>query len=150
MVDAREAVRGLSVLVGEWDVEVVHQFSPSTVVRGHTSFEWLEGETFLIVRSRVDHPDFPDAIQIVGGTDDLRSHYFDSRGVARIYETSLAGGVWKMWRDTPDFSPLDFSQRFAGTLSDDGDMIDGLWEISHDGATWENDLRITYRRTTES
>jgi hypothetical protein len=33
-----------------------------------------------------------------------------------------SGGIWKLWRDEPGFSPLDFSQRFTGTLSD------GRWE----------------------
>jgi hypothetical protein len=30
---------------------------------------------------------------------------------------SLEDGVWKLWRDPPDFSPLDFAQRFTGTFS---------------------------------
>jgi hypothetical protein len=29
-------------------------------------------------------------------------HYYDSRGVARIYPMSLNGGGWKLWRG-PDF-----------------------------------------------
>ena len=29
-----------------------------------------------------------------------------------------------------------------------GETIDGRWEICHDGTTWEDDLQITYRRTT--
>jgi hypothetical protein len=29
-------------------------------------------------------------------------HYYDSRGVARIYQMSLNDGGWKLWRD-PDF-----------------------------------------------
>ena len=78
-------------------------------------------------------------------TEGLRMHCFDSRGVARIYQTSFVGGVWKLWRDTADFSPLDFAQRFAGTFSSDGKTIDGRWESRHDGGTWEEDLQITYR-----
>lgn len=75
-------------------------------------------------------------------------HYFDSRGVARIYQMSLMEGVWKLWRDTADLSPLDFAQRFVGTFSKDGKTFDGRWEICQDGSTWEEDLRITYRRST--
>lgn len=75
-------------------------------------------------------------------------HYFDSRGVARIYQIGFMDGVWKLWRDAADFSALDFAQRFAGTFSSDGKTIDGRWESSHDGTTWEDDLQITFRRTT--
>jgi hypothetical protein len=142
------SLQGLDALVGEWDTEATHPMLPSTVVRGLSVFEWLEGEKFLILRARSDHPDFPDSISIIGDTEDLRMHYFDSRGVARIYQMSFMDGVWKLWRDTADFSPLDFAQRFAGTFSNDHKTIDGRWESCHDGRTWEDDLQITYRRIT--
>lgn len=45
-----------------------------------------------------------------------------------------------------DFSPLDFSQRFTGTFSDDGRTIQGRWETCHDGSTWEHDFDLVYRR----
>lgn len=149
MAETKEpSLQGLNALVGEWDTEATHQMSPSTVVHGHSVFEWLEGGTFLILRARLDHPDFPDSISIIGDTGGLRMHYFDSRGVARIYQMSFMDGVWKLWRDTADFSPLDFEQRFVGTFGNDGKTIDGRFEICRDGTTWEDDLQINYRRTT--
>src|SRR5918993_347618 len=48
--------------------------------------------------------------------------------------------------EAPDFSPLDFAQRFTGTFSDDGTTIAGRWEIAHDGSTWEHDFDLTYVR----
>ncbi len=69
-----------------------------------------------------------------------------TRGVARVYKMSLADGVWKLWRDEPDFSPLDFRQRYTGTFSEDGATIVSAWEISHDGTTWEHDFDLTYTR----
>ena len=143
------SLEGLDALVGAWETEAVHRMLPSTVVRGRTVFEWLEGEKFLVVRARTEHSDFPDSISIVGDTDGLRMHYFDSRGVARIYRMSFTNGVWKLWRDTADFSPLDFEQRFAGTMSSDGRSIEGRFEIRQDGTTWEHDMQVTYRRATE-
>jgi hypothetical protein len=149
MAEAKEpSLQGLNALVGEWDIEAIHQMLPSTVVHGHSVFEWLEGEKFLIVRTHMDHPDFPDSIAIIGDAEGLRMHSFDSRGVARILQMSFMDGVWKLWRDTADFSPLDFSQRFVGTFSNDGKTIDGRFEICYDGTTWEDDMQITYRRTT--
>jgi hypothetical protein len=43
---------------------------------------------------------------------------------------------------------LDFSQRFSGTLSDDGRTITGAWETAHDGTTWEHDFNLTYIKLT--
>jgi hypothetical protein len=94
-------------------------------------------------------PEAPDGIAIIGADPESEGnylqHYFDSRGVARLYKMSFEDRVWKLWRDEPDFSPLDFSQRFTGTFSDDGKRIAGRWEISHDGRTWEHDFDLTYR-----
>jgi hypothetical protein len=50
-------------------------------------------------------------------------------------------------RNKPDFSSLEFHQRLTWTQSEDGHTIEGLAEVSDDGAHWEDDLRITYRRT---
>jgi hypothetical protein len=131
-------------LLGEWEIEATHPAVHDTVVRGTASFEWLEGERFMIQRSRNDHPDFPDGISVIGVTDGrLTMHYFDSRGVFRVYETAFGGGVLRIWRDVPGFA-----QRFEGPISDDGATIEGLWELSEDGSTWNDDLKITYRRVS--
>jgi len=116
---------------------------------GHTAFEWLSGGQFLAQRWEVPHPDAPDGIAIIGlsaGGESYTQHYFDSRGVARLYAMTLNGSVWTLARETPDFSPLDFSQRFTGTFGQDGSVIDGRWEISHDGSPWSNDFDLTYRK----
>jgi hypothetical protein len=75
-------------------------------------------------------------------------HYFDSRGVARVYEMSFDDGVWKLSRKSADFSPLHFAQRFTGTFSDDGRTIDGRCETSGDGSSWEHDFDLTYIKVT--
>jgi hypothetical protein len=141
------ALQALSALVGEWTTEATHPAFPSTVVQGRSSVEWLEGERFLIVRARSDHPDFPDSISIIGDTDGLRMHYFDSRGVARIYELSLDEKVWTFSRTKPDFTTLDFKQRLTWTFSDDGSAIRGTSQICEDDTTWQDDLEVTYRRS---
>jgi hypothetical protein len=129
-------------LVGEWTIEAAHRLLPGVVVRGSTVFEWLEGDQFLIQRSRMEHPDFPDAIAIIGVLGDgLAMHTYDSRGLYRVSATSFDDGVWRIWRDAPEFSA-----RFEGTFADGGDTIQGLFQISHDDATWEDDMEITYRR----
>jgi hypothetical protein len=63
-----------------------------------------------------------------------------------MYQMGFTGGLWTLSRTTADFSPLEFSQRYSGRFSPDGGTIDGAWEISHDGKTWEKDFDLTYRR----
>jgi len=142
---SRASLQGLNALVGDWRTEATHPMYPSTVVHGHSMFEWLQGERFLIVRALSDHPDFPDSISIIGDTDGLRMHYFDSRGVHRVYEVNVSAEAWEFSRDAPGFS-----QRFTGTFEDGGDTISGLSKLSRDDITWEDDLQITYRRSTSS
>ena len=47
-------------------------------------------------------------------------------------------------RTSADLSPLDFSQRYAGTLTDDGRAIRGVWETSKDGEHWTKDFELMY------
>jgi hypothetical protein len=55
-------------------------------------------------------------------------------------------GLMIVTRESPDFTPLDFRQRFTGTFSDDGNTISGAWETGHDSGEWERDFALTYRR----
>jgi hypothetical protein len=75
--DASGSLERLDVLVGEWETNV-----PGVEAEGRTTFEWLEGGGFLIERSTVDRPEFPNAICVIGATGPiggLQQHYFDSR-----------------------------------------------------------------------
>ena len=150
----------LNQLVGTWTTEATHPALPGVVVHGTVSVEWLEGERFLIHRARTDRPDFPDSISIIGfterdridtasGTDrapagshQLSMHYFDSRGVFRIFNVSFDDKSWRIWRDAPGFS-----QRYTGTFADGGNTILGGWQLRQDDVNWADDLRITYRRS---
>ena len=134
----------LRALTGTWTSEGGHPLLPDTVLRGRATFEWLEGGRFLIWRSHYDHPEIPDAVSVIGVTDDrLSMHYFDTRGVFRVYSVDAAPGTWRFWLDDPGFS-----QRSTGTFSDDGDTVTTSGQYSRDGETWEDDLVLTYRRTS--
>ena len=57
---------------------------------------------------------------------------------------SLGDGVWKLWREAADFSPLAFSQRYTGTFSDDGGTVWGAWEMCRRGGeSWAHDFDLT-------
>jgi hypothetical protein len=131
----------LGVLVGSWVTEGHHPLLPDAVT-GRAEYEWLEGGRFLVCRSSSDHPQVPDALSVTGVTDGrLTMHYFDSRGVFRVYSVVVAPGTWRFSLDAPDFS-----QRTTYTLGDDRDTVTSRGEYSRDGAAWEEDLALTFRR----
>lgn len=134
--------RDWQTLVGTWALDATHPMLPGDEIRGEMTFEWLDGRRLVIQRSHYEHPEIPDAIAIFGVIDDeLSMHYFDSRGVHRIFTVSLSAGTLRYARDAPGFS-----QRITLTVSDDRDTITGQAELSRDGANWQDDLAITYRR----
>lgn len=148
-VEPIPALRPLTPLIGTWTVEASFPGAEPTGPAGRTEFDWAVGGTYLVQRTHIDIPHAPDSMCIV--SNDLargcyRQHYFDSRGVVRVYEMRFLDGEWTLLREEHDFSPLDFSQRFTGRLSDDGNTIEGEWEIAHDRATYEHDFFLTYKR----
>ena len=140
-------IERLEAFVGEWMMEAAFPNVAPSDVRGRTVFEWMPGGRFLVQRWDVPHPDAPDGIAIIGYDENRETylqHYFDSRGVARVYEMSFDGRIWKLSRTAADFSPLNFSQRFEGAFGDDRGTIQGSWESSNDGSTWEHDFELKY------
>ena len=138
------ALQPFNRLVGNWNTTGTHGLVPDTVLHGHTSIEWVEGGAFLMIRSAIDDPRFPNGIALIG-SDDVEAEYymltFDDRGVSRKYDVSLHDNVWKWWRNAPGFM-----QRYQGTITDGGDTIIGKGELSKDGLSWEKDLDLTYTR----
>jgi len=135
-------MEALEPLVGEWTTEVRHP--DIGVVHGEMSIEWMDGGGYLIQRASAEDTRFPRGISLIGPTEDgdrIVQHYFDSRGVARIYEISLENGVWRTWRDDPEFS-----QRFTGRFSDDGSEIEVRLERTEPDGTWVHDFDLVYRR----
>jgi hypothetical protein len=138
------SLKQFDVLVGEWTMVGTHPGLPSTV-QGLSSFEWLRDGALLVWHFDWERGQgIPNAFSVIGHDDAVEPCsmlYSDDRGVARIYQMSLAGGVWKMWRES-----ADFSQRMTGTFSDDGNTITWHGELSRDGSNWEQDLSVTYTR----
>lgn len=134
----------LQALVGEWTIEAIPPGGPPWPGGGRVSFEWLDGGPLLIERSHVELAEAPDGISVIG-CDGMSDTYFqlytDERDVQRIYEMSLQDGVWKLWRHG-----APFSQRFTGTFAEEGDRIDGRWEVAEDDETWRTDFDLIYTR----
>jgi hypothetical protein len=151
MAGRHPALARLDVLVGRWTV----QPKVEGVGTAWTEFTWQDGGLFLRQYTDADPPTaatphawrdnapFPTTA-VIGLDDDAEEFsmlYADARGVHRVYRMTFAGGVWTMSRDAPGFN-----QRFNGTVGADGDTIDGRWEISTDGTTWNLDFELTYVR----
>ncbi|GAA4585806.1 hypothetical protein GCM10023194_29540 [Planotetraspora phitsanulokensis] len=155
MGDRHPALARLDALVGRWAVQ------PKVPGLGSawTEFAWQDDGAFLRQESDIDsmpatapkvwqeNAPFPTLALI--GLDDAGEEftmlYADARGVHRVYRMTFAEGEWRMWRDAPGFN-----QRFAGTLSPDGDTVEARWEMSTDGVTWSLDFELTYSRVRDS
>jgi hypothetical protein len=139
-------IERLEPLVGTWEISV-----PGAPFTGRAVFEWALGGRFLIQRTEIDWPEAPDTFAIISANasgDGYTQHYFDSRGVVRLYAMAFADRTWTLSRERPDFTPLSFSQRFSATLDEDGAAMRGAWEktAGPDGAAWEVDFPLEYRR----
>jgi hypothetical protein len=141
-------------LIGEWQVEGQLPLEPPMHVSGKATIERL-GE-FIVFRTMAEQAEMPDSLAIIGGAPDGEPqpmHYFDARGVQRLYLTAIDGSTWKIWRapgeDWNGPQGPGFNQRFIGEISADGTTIDARWErgIGDAGDAWEIDFPITYRRT---
>jgi hypothetical protein len=137
-------IEALGEFLGEWELEV--GLPGADGLRGRAVFELL-GEA-LVQRVFVPIPEAPDSLSVIVVAADggYVQHYFDSRGVARLYEMTFDGTTWVLERTKADVSPLDFCQRYVGAFSDDRDTIDGEWQTSDDGVDWRTDFALGYRR----
>jgi hypothetical protein len=145
------AIDRLEPFLGLWTLETSLPAPEGVEVTSRVEFERALDGTFLVQHSQISIPEAPDGLSVIGfepKTGGYVQHYFDSRGVARLYAMQFDGGLWTLTRDAEDFTPLDFAQRYTGRFSDDGRSIEGGWEISHDkGTTWEIDFELNYRRS---
>jgi hypothetical protein len=145
MTDHGDRMALLEPFVGEWRLET--SLAPPGAVRARSVFEWELGGRFLVERSEVDVAEAPDGLSVVAATPEgYLQHYFDSRGVVRLYAMTFDGRTWTLRREEADFTPLEFAQRYTGEFSDDGATIRGRWEIRHPGQDWEPDFDLSYVR----
>jgi hypothetical protein len=134
-------LKNLEGLVGVWEMELSNASflpSPNDSVKGQVYFEWIENGAFLRMRMGAD------ALWLISRDDskpDYQVFYYDARSVSRIYEMSFSENMWKLWRNSHNFS-----QRYEGIISKDGHTITGKWVKSSDGRTWEHDFDVTYTR----
>lgn len=140
-------------LIGEWHGDGELPIEPPMRISVEARAERL-GE-FIVFRSVGEPEEVPDSISIIGGAPDGEAqpmHYFDARGVERLYMTAIQGSTWSIWRapggDWNGPHGPGFNQRFIGEISTDGRTIEGRWErgTGDAGDEWELDFSFTYVR----
>jgi hypothetical protein len=118
----------------------MHHAAMSEPVTGRQRYERVLEGAFVLQRWTYDHPDFPDAMALLS---EDRYHYFDVRGITRVFELEVDDAGWSMIRLDEDFSQRQ-TARFRGP-----DVIDSTGEKSNDtGLTWQHDFTMTYQRVT--
>ena len=149
MVDRHPALARLDVLVGRWSVQV------EGVAPAWSEVSWVQDGAFL--RQFTDRDPVPDSVPdawrgvapfptvtMIGlddSADQFTTLYADARGVSRVYQMTFVGREWTLIRYAPGFN-----QRFLATVSEDGNRVDGRWERSADGETWDLDFELSYLR----
>jgi hypothetical protein len=145
---ADRMLKALEPLVGQWSIVLRGPDGELWPGQGQASFMWHESGAHLVQRTTIDVPDVPDSSAIIGcdETNETFSQlYGDERGVRRIYSMTLKDRIWTLEREGDPFP-----QRFAATISEDGQTIDGAWEKAEDGTNFKLDFHLTYRRINSS
>ena len=136
------ALAPLGFLVGEWRTAGTHPLVPGETLNGRTSFAWHEGGAFVIMRSQVDHPQFPDGVAIIGSdgaSGKLTMVYFDEREVSRILDVTAANGSVTWRHEDPEFTQ-------SLTIASEGDTLVSKGRMSKKGGVWEDDLSQVFTR----
>jgi hypothetical protein len=140
-------------LIGRWHGDGEIPIEPPMKLSVEATIERL-GE-FIVLRSMGEPAEVPDSISIIGGApagEAQPMHYFDARGVQRLFLTTVEGSTWRIWRapgeDWNGPHGPGFNQRFIGEISANGRTIEGRWErgMGDAGDEWELDFPFIYVR----
>jgi hypothetical protein len=136
------ALGPLGFLIGQWRTTGTHPLMPGQTLTGRTSFAWHEGGAFILMRSQVDDPRFPDGVAIIGSDDVAGAFamtYFDERGVSRLMEITVGERTLTWRRETPEFSQ-------SLTITAEGDTLVSKGRMSERGGPWTDDLSQVFER----
>jgi hypothetical protein len=127
----------LDRLLGTWEFTMQHT-AMAEPVTGRQRYERALGGAFVLQHWTYDHPDFPDAIVLLSND---KYHYFDVRGIVRVFDLEINDAGWSIVRLDEDFSQRCQAQ-FRGP-----DAMESNGEVSDDrGVTWRRDFTMTCLR----
>jgi effector-binding domain-containing protein len=137
------ALERFDILVGTWEVTG----GPGGVA-GRVSFEWLDGQHFLVQRFDLTHgPQVMKGLEIIGrerlfgateASVDIKSRVYDNMGNTLDYVWEVGDGTLTIWGGERG-SPM----AYRGVFSPDGNTVTGGW-------TWPGGgLETTMTRVAE-
>lgn len=136
------ALRPFEFLLGSWRTTGTHPMMTGAELSGRTSFDWHEGGAFLIMRSEVEEPSFPDGVAIIGSDDSAGRFsmiYFDERGVSRVMDVTVGEDTVTWRHDDPKFAQLL-------TIRKEGDRLVSKGLMSQNRGPWTDDLSQVFER----
>jgi hypothetical protein len=138
------ALQKFGFLIGSWRTTGSHPEIAEMSLVGRTSFSWVADGAYLLMRTEVDHSQFPNSIAVIGSDDGQGRFvmaYFDERGVSRLYEVTVGDGAVTWHRED-----TKLSQSNTITVSAEGDRLISHGRMSQNGGAWGNDLSQVLNR----
>src|SRR4029079_2682287 len=99
----------LDHLLGTWGF-TMHHAQVAEPITGHYRYERVLDGAFVLHRCTYDHAEFPDAMALVS---DEKYHYFDVRGIIRVFGFEIDDKGWSMLHMDEEFSQRT-AARFEG------------------------------------
>jgi hypothetical protein len=116
----RKAIHTLDRLVGTWAVDGAGS-------SGTNSYEWYEGDAFLVQTiDMVGSDETTRGLEYIGWdpeTKTLRSHFFAASGEILEYTYDLTGDTLTIW-----FGGTDSPAKYVGTFDGSGNRVAGAWQ----------------------
>jgi hypothetical protein len=143
MTERAAELDALKVFLGEWHTtgeQIEGTVGPAAPINVRESYEWLDGEYFLIHHFKGDLGGNDAAcIEIIGydaekGVYIIHTYY--NNGVANDWQMTNEGDTWTI---TGDWSLKGEKMKVRCTIkfSDENNAMDGNWEMSADGKQWQ-------------
>jgi len=144
----------LDPFVGKWHMEgqqLPGPAGPAAAVSALQTYEWLPGGQFLIHRFD-GHigPTQAVCIEIIGYDAErrcYRAHTFYNNGQTNVWDIEPRGDRWVVLGDW-NAGGRALKIRCTTTFADGGQTMNGVWEHSQDGASWQPFWKVEARKVT--
>ena len=133
----------LTPFIGTWQTTGATRATasePSQQIEAVDSYEWLQGGYFILHHIESKKPMAFKGLEIIGRDEsgNYFLHHYDSMGGRVVSKGEMSGRCWHITSQ---------SERFTGTISEDGRTITGSWDRSNDGKAWTPWMDITLRKS---
>ena len=145
----------MSVFLGKWHMEgrqLAGPAGPAASINAIQTYEWMQGERFLVHRFDGHVDDAPaSCIEIIGADPDrrcYRAHTFYNNGQMNVLDIDERGDHWRL---LGDWSAGGRSMKVRCTISfaDDDRTMLSKWEHSSDGSQWQVFWDVSAHKITD-